>query len=169
MSVEQSNLISSLQSMRDRMMRELPNKYGDGFDGDMDTLLETINHLKRTRANVAHATATKAAEIERLQSAYEAMTRQAKHHMDKQDEAEAMLAKAVKSGEIMARKLDACEARAKRLAEALRPLANLDLRPDGFDKRPDDQQIYARDRTAITVGDVRRAQAALLRDQEEGK
>ena len=60
------------------------------------------------------------------------------------------------------------EARAERLAEALRPLAGLDLRPDGFDKRPDDQTIYARDRTAITVGDVRRAQAARRdHDQEE--
>lgn len=58
----------------------------------------------------------------------------------------------------------ASEARAERLAEALRPLAELDLRPDGFDKRPDSQVFYARDRTAITVGDVRRAQAA-LRDQ----
>ena len=62
---------------------------------------------------------------------------------------------------------NAAQARAERLAEALRPLANLDLRPDGFDKRPDDQTIYARDQTAITVGHVRRAQAA-LRDHDGG-
>lgn len=49
------------------------------------------------------------------------------------------------------------------LIEAIKPLAELDLRPDGFDKRPDDQTIYARDRSTITVGDVRRAAAALAR------
>src|SRR5687768_18131697 len=47
------------------------------------------------------------------------------------------------------------------LVEALRPLAGLDLRGDGFDKRPDSQPVYARDASVITVGDVRRAVAAL--------
>ena len=49
----------------------------------------------------------------------------------------------------------------ERLAEALRPLAELDLTPDDFDQRPDSQPIYARNKTAITVGDVRKACAAL--------
>lgn len=47
------------------------------------------------------------------------------------------------------------------LIEAIKPLAALDLRPDGFDKRDDSQPVYARDKTVITVGDVRRASAAL--------
>mgnify|MGYP000022199564 CR=1 FL=1 len=51
--------------------------------------------------------------------------------------------------------------RAERLAEALRPLAELDLTPDDFGQRPDSQPIYARNKTAITVGDVRKACAAL--------
>ena len=49
------------------------------------------------------------------------------------------------------------------LIEAIKPLAALDLRPDGFDKRDDSQPVYARDKTVITVGDVRRASAALAR------
>lgn len=49
------------------------------------------------------------------------------------------------------------------LIEAIKPLAALDLRPDGFDKRDDSQPVYARDNTVITVGDVRRAAAALAR------
>ena len=52
------------------------------------------------------------------------------------------------------------QARAERLAEALRPLAGLDLTPDDFDQRPDSQPIYARNKTAITVGDVRKARPA---------
>lgn len=47
------------------------------------------------------------------------------------------------------------------LIEAIKPLAALDLRPDGFDKRDDSQPVYARDNSVITVGDVRRAAAAL--------
>ena len=58
------------------------------------------------------------------------------------------------------------EAKVDRLAEALRPLAELDLTPDDFDKRPDSQPIYARNKTSITVGDVRKARAA-LRDHEQ--
>ena len=49
------------------------------------------------------------------------------------------------------------------LIEALRPLANLDLRPGAFDKLDNSQVVYARDNTTITVGDVRRARAALAR------
>jgi hypothetical protein len=45
---ESTSLISSLQSMRDRLMPILRDKFGDAFDGDMDTLLDAINHLKRT-------------------------------------------------------------------------------------------------------------------------
>ena len=44
-----SDLISNLQSMRDRMMDVLPNRYGDQFDGDFDVMLEAINALKRSR------------------------------------------------------------------------------------------------------------------------
>lgn len=62
MTVEQANVVSSLQSMRDRMMRELPKKYGDGFDGDMDTLLEALNRIKKQ----AQALATLRAELEEL-------------------------------------------------------------------------------------------------------
>ena len=36
--------------MRDRLMAALPPKFGDAFDGDMDTLLETINAIKRAHA-----------------------------------------------------------------------------------------------------------------------
>lgn len=49
------------------------------------------------------------------------------------------------------------------LIEAIKPLAAIDLRPDGFDKRDDSQPVYARGNTVITVGDVRRASAALAR------
>ena len=58
------------------------------------------------------------------------------------------------------------QARVERLAEALRPLAELDLTLDDFDNRPDSQPIYARNKTAITVGDVRKARDA-LRDHEQ--
>lgn len=47
------------------------------------------------------------------------------------------------------------------LAEALKPLANLDLSPGGLDKARDEQVVYARDDSKITVGDVRKARAAL--------
>lgn len=43
-------LLPALQSMRDRMMAALPPQFGEGFDGDMDTLLETINAIKRLPA-----------------------------------------------------------------------------------------------------------------------
>lgn len=52
--------------------------------------------------------------------------------------------------------------RVQDLEEAIKPLAQLDLRPDGFDKRPDEQVVYARDNSTIKVGDVRRA-AGLLK------
>lgn len=61
----------------------------------------------------------------------------------------------------MAREAIKHEARAEWLAEALRPLAELDLTPDDFDQRPNSQPIYARNNTVITVGDVRKARAAL--------
>lgn len=54
-------------------------------------------------------------------------------------------------------------AAAPELLEALRPFAELDLRPDGFDQRDDSQPIYARDNSVITVGDVRRARAAIAK------
>jgi hypothetical protein len=53
------------------------------------------------------------------------------------------------------------------LLEALRPFAELDMRPDGFDKRDDSQPIYARDNSVITVGDVRRAVAAIAKATQE--
>lgn len=55
----------------------------------------------------------------------------------------------------------------ERLRAALLPLANLDLRGSGFDQRPDDQIVYARDTTKITVGDVLRARAALKGDSHD--
>ena len=42
-----SDLVSNLQSVRDRMMDVLPKRYGDQFDGDFDIMLEAINALKR--------------------------------------------------------------------------------------------------------------------------
>ena len=61
------------------------------------------------------------------------------------------------------------QARVERLAEALRPLAELDLTPDDFGQRPDSQPIYARNKTAITVGDVRKACAALEQEANDGR
>lgn len=43
-------LVSALQSMRDRMMAALPPKFGDAFDGDFDTMLEAIRALKKRTA-----------------------------------------------------------------------------------------------------------------------
>ena len=63
--------------------------------------------------------------------------------------------------------LSAMQARVDGLEVALRPLAELDLRPDGFDERPDTQTIYARDNSRITVGDVRRAIAAIAAQRQE--
>lgn len=40
------NVISNLQSARDRMQEGLPVYFGDGFDGDFDAMLEAINCLK---------------------------------------------------------------------------------------------------------------------------
>lgn len=99
------------------------------------------------RANVAHATAAKDAEIEalraeveRLQSINSGLCRKSNYYL-----------------------IDSArwQERAERLAEALRPLAALDLTADDFDQRPDSQPIYARNNTVITVGDVRKARAAL--------
>lgn len=44
---------------------------------------------------------------------------------------------------------------------ALLPLAGLDLRPGQFDKMDDSQVVYARDKSQITVGDVRKAREVL--------
>ena len=49
--IDHGNLISSLQSMRDRMMEVLVPKFGEAFDGDFDTMLEAINVLKRIDAS----------------------------------------------------------------------------------------------------------------------
>ena len=140
--------------MTDVELLPLPERH-DNFQSfaDWKTILTDY-----ARANVLHHTAAQAAEIERLQSAYEAMTRQAQHHMEKQDEAEVMLAKAVKAGEVMARRLDACEARAERLAEALRDL--LDETTDRIDCSRS---------SAGTIVDVVERARELLRDQEEGE
>lgn len=116
------------------------------------------------RANVAHATAAKDAEIEALRAEVEAvwaaMPRDARY-LDPPDGGCVPLHEQV-------RRMAADATRAERLAEALRPLAALDLTPDGFDKRPDDQIVYQRNSSTITVGDVRRA-AAALRDHDKGE
>lgn len=44
---DRARIVSALQSARDRMARELPKKYGEGFDGDLDTMLDAINYMKR--------------------------------------------------------------------------------------------------------------------------
>jgi hypothetical protein len=49
-----TDLISSLQSMHDRLGPVLAEKFGDAFDGDMDTLLDAINHLKRNTTQPPH-------------------------------------------------------------------------------------------------------------------
>ena len=46
-------IISALQSARDRMARELPKKYGDGWDGDLDTLMDAINYMKKLAISAA--------------------------------------------------------------------------------------------------------------------
>ena len=76
-------------------------------------------------------------------------------------EREVIVAEALK----YAGKYGRLEAKVDRLAEALRPLAEIDLTPDDFDQRPDSQPIYARNKTAITVGDVRKACAALEQER----
>lgn len=45
--------------------------------------------------------------------------------------------------------------------DCLKPLADLDLEPDDLVRCHDDRVVYARNKTQITVGDVRRAQAAI--------
>ena len=69
----------------------------------------------------------------------------------------------IPAGPLTAADLLAARAAVAELAEAIKPLAALDLRPDSLDTRPDSQVIYARDKTQITVGDVRRAQVALAK------
>lgn len=53
------------------------------------------------------------------------------------------------------------------LLEALRPLAALDLEPDDLSREPDARAIYARNKSCITVGDVRRAIAAISTQRKE--
>src|SRR5690606_9747755 len=74
---------------------------------------------------------------------------------------------AVRRAELVRQQAAIREARAAvvELIEAIKPLAAIDLRPDGFDKRDDSQPVYARGDTVITVGDVRRASAAIARAQ----
>lgn len=50
------------------------------------------------------------------------------------------------------------------LRAALRPLAELDLRGDGFVHRADTQIVYQREKSKITVGDVHRAAELLKGD-----
>ena len=45
--------------------------------------------------------------------------------------------------------------------DCLKPLAALDLEPDDLLRCADDRIVYARNKTQITVGDVRRAQATI--------
>lgn len=100
------------------------------------------------RANVEHHTAAKDAEIEALREQADKFKLQVRDTCVRAEKA---------------------EARAERLAEALRPLAELDLTPDDFGQRPDSQPIYARNKTAITVGDIRKACAALEQEANDGR
>ncbi|CAL1778262.1 hypothetical protein BRC2024_HCTLARHO_CDS_0043 [Acinetobacter phage vB_AbaS_Silvergun] len=45
-----NNLIASVMSMRFRLSAVLAEKFGDQFDGDMDTLDEVIAELKKIPA-----------------------------------------------------------------------------------------------------------------------
>jgi hypothetical protein len=47
--LDRARIVSSLQSARDRMARVLPKHYGEGFDGDLDTMLDAINWMKRNK------------------------------------------------------------------------------------------------------------------------
>lgn len=58
-------------------------------------------------------------------------------------------------------------AAAPELLDALMPLASLDMVGNGDDMRDDDKILYARDKTTITVGDVRRARAAIAKAKGE--
>lgn len=49
----------------------------------------------------------------------------------------------------------------EQILEALKPFAALDLRGDNLGGRDDSQPVYARDKTVLTVGDFKRAQAAI--------
>ena len=108
----------------------------------------------KSTERLPRTTATQAAELVELRSTIEAL----------RAEREVICAEAVKYADKSGR----LEAKVDRLAEALRPLADLDLTPDDFDKRPDSQPIYARNKTAITVGDVRKARVALRRGRTDG-
>jgi hypothetical protein len=44
---DRARIVSALQSARDRMASMLPKVYGEGWDGDLDTMLEAINYMKR--------------------------------------------------------------------------------------------------------------------------
>ena len=122
----------------------LPKHSGKATDmfGQKTKLYSGIQMQDYALANVAHATAPLQAEIEALR-------------------AEVRRTLVRQNGE--------WQARVERLAEALRPLAELDLTPGDYDNRPDSQPIYARNRTAITVGDVRKARAALEQEANDGR
>lgn len=49
----------------------------------------------------------------------------------------------------------------QQLVDALKPFAEFDLRGGNLGDRDDNQPVYARDKTVLTVGDFKRAQAAL--------
>jgi hypothetical protein len=48
---DRARIVSALQSARDRMAKVLPKVYGEGFDGDLDTMLDAINYMKKCRAH----------------------------------------------------------------------------------------------------------------------
>ena len=54
----------------------------------------------------------------------------------------------------------------RQLVNAIEPLAHLDLKAGQLEKYDDDLTVYQRDNTKITIGDIRRAQAALAAAKE---
>lgn len=56
----------------------------------------------------------------------------------------------------------------RQLVDAIEPLAHLDLKAGQLEKYDDDLTVYQRDNTKITIGDIRRAQAALAAAKEAG-
>lgn len=49
----------------------------------------------------------------------------------------------------------------EQMLDALKPFAEFDLRGDNLGGRDDNQPVYARDKTILTVGDFKRAKAAI--------
>jgi len=52
---DRKRIVSAMQSMRDRLGTFLIQNYGDGFDGDIDLMLEAINFIKTVRIGASPA------------------------------------------------------------------------------------------------------------------